>query len=241
VITRSQLVFIGIDPIDPHAVRQRPCTRAILAPDLRCVFNEWEYNESGKGMIPASVGDARFIVAVDGPQGLAGSPDRTMRACERELGAAGKSPYNFPPSGHLFAGFVCGSVRLFHAMYKSGDFRLYGDLGVERSHANLIEVYPGAAWQVLAGKERLPRKTLKAGREVRLELLKEQGLTFPGVAPQVIPTHDDLDAAMAAYIAYLFVNARTTDCGEPPVEDVQHAVLREGFIVQPIARGEKWH
>lgn len=241
MVANNWPILIGVDLTDPHAKWRRPCTRALLTHKLACTFDEWRFNEAGEGMIPSSMADARHILAVDGPQGLASSADRTMRACERQLGVAGKSPYSLPPLGRPFAGFIMGSVRLFYVIYKSGKYRLYGAPRVGRSSANLIEVYPGAAWRVLSAKERLPKKTLRAGRKARLSLLQKHEVTFPGLDTQVLPTHDELDAALAAYIAYLFVNGQTTDSGEPPFEDVEHKVLREGFIVQPSERRIKWH
>jgi hypothetical protein len=154
---------------------------------------------------------------------------------------AGKSPYGFPSSGRPFAGFVTGSVKLFHALYRSEVLRLYGAPGVKRAEANLIEVYPGAAWRVFAGGNHLPKKVSRAGRQARLDLLRKLGLTFPSRDTGMLPTHDELDAVVSAHIAHLFVNGKTTDYGEPPFEDAEHGVLREGFIVQPVARREKWH
>jgi hypothetical protein len=47
------------------------------------------------------------------------------------------------------------------------------------------------------------------------------------------PTHDQLDAAIAAYIAYLFTIGKTTEHGQCPFEDERFGYLREGLIVQP--------
>lgn len=224
-----------MDLTDPYAKRTRPSTRAILTPDLSCTFDEWKYNESGTGLIPM-VHNTHSVLAIDGCQGLAGNPERTMRACEMELGTAGKSAYEFPLAGRPYAGFVRGSVKLFYALHSSGDFRLYGVLGIGRSQANLIEIYPGAAWRILNSRQWPPKKTTICGIRVRLGLLIRYGLTFPALRPDTLPTHDELDAAVAAYIAYLFVNGQTMDFGEPPFEDIEDKVMREGFIVQPSER-----
>jgi hypothetical protein len=50
----------------------------------------------------------------------------------------------------------------------------------------------------------------------------------------VPPTHDQLDAAIAAYTAYLFSIGKTTKHGENPFEDEKLGILREGLIVQPV-------
>ena len=47
------------------------------------------------------------------------------------------------------------------------------------------------------------------------------------------PTHDQLDAAIAAYIAYLFTTSKTTEYGQDPFEDDSSGILREGLIIQP--------
>ena len=95
------------------------------------------------------------------------------------------------------------------------------------SEANLIEVYPGAAWPVFS-THRLSKKTTVKGRVERRELLEAQGLRFHD---ESVPSHDELDAAIAAYTAWLFKNGNSQLVGESPF--VEHDILREGFIVQP--------
>jgi len=228
-------LFIGIDLSDPFAKHKRTCTRAVLGVDLHCTFDEWEYDSTGSTIVRPEVAQLPHIVAIDGPQGLAGAPDCRMRLCEQQLGAAGKSPYDFRPIGQPYAGFVCGSVRLFYSLYKSINFHLHGTHNVQSSETNLIEVYPGSAWPVLAG-HRLPKKRLLEGRRVRYDLLVRRGLTFlQKYGIETPPNHDQLDAAVAAYIAYLFNNEETIDYGKDPFEDANVGVLREGLIVQPIS------
>jgi hypothetical protein len=199
-----------------------------------CNFSEWDNYETGAGMVPDGYTDPPCIVAIDGPQGLAGFPERTMRSCERLLGAAGKSTFSFPILGRPFAGFVRGSVELFYRLQLSKDCRLYGMPGVDRFQSILLEVYPGAAWKTLAGHA-LPKKTSPGGRIERFKILKSLGLTFPQFVSGGLLSHDELDAGVAAYIAYLFSQNKTVDYGEPPFEDASGQVLREGFIVQPVA------
>jgi len=103
----------------------------------------------------------------------------------------------------------------------------------KQSEANLIEVYPGSAWSVLAG-HRLKKKSLLDGRRARYDLLVRRGLTFAqGYSIERPPTHDQLDAAVAAYLAYLFKSGKTSDYGRNPFEDAGLGLLREGLIVQP--------
>ena len=232
-MSTGRSIFIGIDLSDPFAKRKRPCTRATIGTDLNCIFDEWEYDPTGNQIVSGEKFLMPFVLAIDGPQGLAGNPECTMRLSERILGTAGKSPYAFLPIGQPYAGFVRGSVELFYSLIKFKLFQLYR-LHLEKVDTNLIEVYPGAAWSVIAG-HRLQKKKLLAGRQSRYELLKGIGIKFsPKYTIEVPPTHDQLDAAIAAYIAYLFTIGKTTECGQDPFEDERLHILREGLIVQPV-------
>jgi len=232
-MSNKRSIFIGIDLSDPFAKRGRPCTRATIRSNLNCIFDEWEYDLTGNQIVPDNILPIQFLVAIDGPQGLAGNPECTMRLSERQLGTAGKSPYAFRPIGQPYAGFVQGSVKLFYSLSKSQRFQLYG-LKNEKVDTNLIEVYPGAAWPVISG-HRLQNKKLLAGRQSRYELLMRMGIKFsPKYTIEVPPTHDQLDAAIAAYVAYLFTIGKTMECGQDPFEDERLGVLREGLIIQPV-------
>ena len=234
-MSNTRSIFIGIDLSDPFAKRRRPCARATIGPKLSCMFDEWEYDVTGSQIVPDYILPTQFLIAIDGPQGLAGDPERTMRLSERLLAAAGKSPYAFRPIEQPYAGFVQGSVRLFHSLVRSQRLELYG-LNDAEVDANLIEVYPGAAWPRISG-QRLPSKKTLAGRQSRYAVLMTLGITFsPKYTPEVPPTHDELDAAVAAYTAYLFSLGRTTKYGQSPFEDARLGILREGWIIQPLRR-----
>lgn len=229
----SEPIFVGIDLTDPFAKRRRKCTRAVLGMDLHCTFDEWEYDLSGSLIVPPELERSLCIVAIDGPQGLAGDPARTMRLCEQQLRAAGKSGYDFKTE-QPYAGFVRGSVTLFHSLYQSGIFHLYGMEQGQEPGAKLIEVYPGAAWPWLAG-QRLKKKKVLEGRRDRCKLMVRLGVTFAErYTIKMPPTHDQLDAAVASYIAYLFNLGKTYAYGQKPFEDTSRGILREGLIFQPI-------
>jgi hypothetical protein len=231
-MTTRRSTFIGIDLSDFFARHKRPCTRATIGTDLNCVFDEWEYNLTGNQVVPDKIPPTQFILAIDGSQGLAGNPERTMRIGERKLATVGKSSYAFRPIGQPYAGFVQGSVKLFYSLSKSPRFRLHG-LKNDKLDANLIEVYPGAAWPVIAGHG-LPKKSLLAGRQSRYEVLLKNGIKFSAeYTAEVPPTHDQLDAAIAAYTAYLFTIGKTEEHGQNAFEDKRFGILREGLIVQP--------
>jgi len=232
-MTAQLMTFIGIDLSDPFAKYKRPCTRATIGKNLNCTFDEWEYDLTGNHIVPDKISLTQFILAIDGPQGLAGNPECKMRLSERKLGTAGKSPYTFRPIGQPYSGFVQGSVKLFYSLTKSQYFQLYG-LSSEKLEVNLIEVYPGAAWPVIAG-QRLQKKTLLVGRQYRYDVLLKIGIKFsPKYTTEVPPTHDQLDAAMAAYTAYLFTMGIYMEYGQNPFEDERLGILREGLIIQPM-------
>ena len=223
-------VFIGLDLTDPTAATPRPCDYAVLDSDLNCSFGQWTYREDGAGIIPEPALGRSFILAVDGPQGLASDAGATMRESERIVNAPGHSTYDLPEEGTPFAGFIAGSVRLFHRLVVSGSrFRLLGYDGAPASDATLLEVYPGGAWKLLADQP-LARKTSPEGRRQRVELIESAGVRLP---ESPAPTHDQLDAAMAAWTAYKFRRGEASIVGRAPELDIAAGVIREGYIVQP--------
>jgi len=227
--------YVGLDLTDPYAQRRRPCDLAILGPELDCTFDKWNYKVDGSGIVPARALGRSFILAIDGPQGLAGSVDALLRESERLVNAPGRTPYELPKSGKPYSGFIQGSVELFYRLVTSGSrFRLLGMEDVLPTDANLIEVFPGGAWKVIAASP-LPAKRSLDGRQARRELLESFDVTFP---TGDLPTHDQLDATMAAWVAYAMHQGCVSAEGVPPGLDENAGVVREGFIVQPLPTDE---
>ena len=223
--------FIGLDLSDPTAAQQRPCDYAVLDADLVCTFGQWRYREDGSYIIPDRAIGRSFTLAIDGPQGLAGSPDATMRVSERRVNAPGRTPFTLPTEGRPYAGLIAGSVRLFHRLVQSGSrFRLLGLDGTPASDATLIEVFPGSGWKAASGKTQLPAKRTLDGRHCRVELLHSFGVQLPSGNT---PTDDQLDAAMAAWTAYKLWLGEAVIEGDPPRLDAGASVIREGYVVQP--------
>ncbi len=216
--------FVGIDLTDPFAHESRPVTLAFMDRWRRVHFATWTYEPAGERMIPEEIAADGFVVAIDGPQGLA-ARGRSKREAERLLRAAGKSGETFARPGTPYAGFIRGSVELFGALRKSG-FGLLGEAPWETT--TLLEVYPGDAWPKWAGR-RPPKKTLPAGRRARYDILREHGLELPVGCDAV--THDQLDAAAAAFLAYLWATGKAREFGDPPVWDAETGCIREGVIV----------
>ncbi len=223
--------FIGLDLSDPTAAQKRPCDYAVLDTDLTCSFGQWDYREDASYIIPDRAIGRSFILAIDGPQGLAGSPEATMRASERRVNAPGRTPYTLPADGKPYSGLIVGSVRLFHRLVESGSrFRLLGLDGTPASNATLIEVFPGGAWKVASNGTKLPTKRTLEGRQARTDLLTGLGVQLPS---DNTPTDDQLDAAMAAWTAYKLWVGEAVIEGEGPRWDLEAGVIREGYVVQP--------
>ena len=223
---------IGLDLADPYAAKKRRCDVAVVDPDLHCTFDDWVFDEAGSGIVPTRALGRSFILAIDGPQGLAGERDATMRQSERLVNAPGHTPYAFPDDGRPYAGLITASVKLFYRLATSGSrFRLLGLDGIPPSDANLMEVFPGAAWREVAERP-LPAKRTQQGRSARYELLQRLGLTFDDDG---LPTDDQLDAAMAAWVAHRFDFEDVRIEGQAPELDDEAGVIREGYIVQPAA------
>ena len=229
--TGGRRYFIGLDLSDPYAGKKRPCDVAVLDGDLHCTFDRWDYKEDGSGIVPARALGRAFVLAIDGPQGLAGTPEATMRESERLVNAPGHTPYELPADGRPYEGLIKGSVKLFHRLVTSGSrFRLLGIDGIPPSDANLIEVFPGSAWRIVADQPLPPKRTLD-GRKARYELLQSLDFTFDG---DELPTVDQLDAAMAAWVAYCFNEGEAKAEGQAPMLDANAGAVREGYVVQPV-------
>jgi len=226
-------LFIGLDMVDGCRPSPRKVDLASLDRSLVCTFDQWDFDSSGKGLFPGQLGPAGFVLAIDGPQGLAGSPGDLMRKCERVGGVAGKTPYDFPPLDRPFAGFIVSSVRLFATLWQSGKFHLHGLPSSSSHEGSLIEVYPGKAWADLAKRTQMlltEKKQRSEGRRQRQRLLEASGIRL---SLSSLPTHDQLDAALAALIAFFFAEGKATEQGTRPFWDDASHVLREGFIVYP--------
>jgi len=167
----------------------------------------------------------RSVLVVDAPQALA-APGRAVRECEVALRAPGRTPDVLPVPGPPFAGFIRGGILFFEWLRLRTGARLADLDAVATDDASLFEAFPGAAWTVL--DPRLPAKSSLSGRRRRLELLRDLGLRFP----RGLPSHDQLDAALCAYLGWLARNApsRVALTGLPVWEDPS-GVLREGRIL----------
>jgi predicted nuclease with RNAse H fold len=164
------------------------------------------------------------VVAVDAPLSLPrglccleeacrcrpAAPDG-LKAAERELFRRGISLYATTKRSIIKA-----------MVYRATDLRRV----LEEHGVAALEVYPYAAKVCLWGKG-IPRKTTPAGRQWLREKLAD---LVPGLADhRGRPGHDQLDAIVAAYTAYLYGHGLAEGVGDP----------EEGLIYLPLssARG----
>ena len=88
------------------------------------------------------------------------------------------------PTAPPFAGWMTAGFALHEAATERG--------------IETVEVYPHAAFRVLAGGRRPPSKTTPAGIATRVELLADAGVS--GADHMAMWSHDALDAAAAALV-----------------------------------------
>jgi len=231
--------FVGWDLSDPFSRRPRPVDVAVVDPQGQVRFDErrWPPLDRGGGLEALALAAAfpvapEEVLVVDGPQALA-RPGAAVREAERLLRAPGRTPDVLPVPGKPFCGFVRGSVLLFAALRSTGGPELLDVDVAEVGQARLFEAFPGATWPRL-GVSKLGKKSSPAGRAQRRELLEAAGLRFP---PGALPTHDQLDAALCAWLGWLTRSSpqRIHAVGTPLWLD-SAGWLREGRILDMSAR-----
>ena len=186
----------------------------------------WTFEPGGEHLIPDDVAADGFVLAVSGRQGIPKAGQKTREA-DRALRVAGGPRGASARAAAARDERLWGSVALFAAL-RAGGLGLAGE--APWASTSLLEVCPAAVWPVWADG-RVPDKGLPAGRRMRYDLLRGQGVELPVGCDAM--THDRLDAAAAALTAYLWTTGNTRELGEPPVWDPEAGCLREGFIVTP--------
>jgi len=205
--------------IDPTCASRRPSAFAVLD-DQGSLRDLGLAREDGDILALARRWRPRYL-AIDAPlslpQGMccleescpcaAASPDG-LRAAERVLLKEGIGLFRTTKRSIIKA-MVYRAMRLRRALEERG--------------CAVVEVYPYASKVRLFGRP-IPRKTTKAGRQWLHERLER---LVPGLAEHGRPlSHDELDAIVAAYTAYLHGQGQAEAVGDP----------REGVIYVPRAR-----
>ncbi len=245
----EEMVFIGIDP----TAGVRPITYAVLDERLRIkalrtapleevLADVLSYPLAVCG-IDAPAGRNKGLLAdreVRARMGL--PPDRDTynryRLCEYELRRRGIHVYSTPPDEQRVPRWMRVGWELYDRLRAAGfvDFPLQGARRV-------FETYPHAAYTVLINK-RPYAKTSVEGLLQRQLVLYDEGVDVPDpmraleewtrhrlrtgqLDLRAIHSHDELDALMAAYTAYMVEREphHTTALGDPS----------EGVIVLPTA------
>ncbi|NDJ52418.1 MAG: DUF429 domain-containing protein [Chloroflexi bacterium] len=129
----------------------------------------------------------------------------TYRICEYELRRRGIGIYNTPLDPAKIKGWMQRGWDLYRALHQGG-FVPYPSEGSMWT----VEVFPHACFTTLLGAKPLHKAT-KGGLEQRQTLLRALGMTIAAVdSLEAVLTHDELDALVAAYTAYL-LRARPED------------------------------
>lgn len=225
--------YIGIDPTDRYARHPRLndiCIVELSNGRLVARFDSWAWPSDPLDVqsLLVKITDARAVL-IDGPQGLASS-GQPMRACERALGAPGKTSSERQTLNGPFGGFIRSSLDVFLGLRNAG-LRIGSP-----AMLGLQEVYPGAIWSRLASA--LFRKTTQKGRSQRAAILRELGLELPDGSA----SHDQLDACISAAIGAaadgLIPGIKVEAVGTPISWDEGNKCLREGLILVPVVDAE---
>ena len=225
--------YLGVDLTDRYAKSSRSidvCGLTFAEPNsLNAAFWHWQWASPQESLDVSTI--AREVKAakstmIDGPQGLA-TIGETMRACERQCGAVGKTPDTMPDLGSKpFAGYIRSSIELFSAFAKTGfSISPPGFIG------GVSEVYPGDIWKRLTTRV-LPKKSGKEGCLTRRLILQALGVTH---LPN-LPTNDENDACISAVLAAAAdskVRGMAVRGIGLPLEIDPNGTLREGLMVIP--------
>ena len=224
--------YLGVDLTDRYAKSSRSidvCGLTFVEPNsLNAAFWHWQWASPQENLDISAIASevkAAKSTMFDGPQGLA-TIGKTLRACERQSGAVGKTPDTMPILGKPFAGYIRSSIELFSAFAKTGF-----SISPSGFIAGVSEVYPGNIWNRLTTRV-LPKKSTKEGRLARRLILQALGVTH---LPD-LPTHDENDACISAALAAAadgkVTGVAVRGIGLPLVID-SNGTIREGPMVIP--------
>ncbi len=196
---------------------------------LMATFWSWQWDAAPEALdvtVVARELKATRAAMLDGPQGLA-TKGQTLRVCERQAAAVGKTPDRPPSLARPFAGFIRSSLDIFDALRRAG-----AQISPPRFLGGISEVYPGHIWMILCSRRALANKSTDEGRKTRKEILQALGVVgLPGM-----PTHDQNDACVAALLAAAadgnVPGLTPRGIGSPLCADPD-GTLREGPMVIP--------
>lgn len=143
--------YIGADLTDRYSVECRNvdvCGLTRVGNSLCASFWHWCWDRAPQALDVGAVAKelrAARVAMLDGPQGLARNGN-TLRVCERQSAAVGKTPHTRPGLRTPFAGFICSSLDLFAGLRREGIA-----ISPPVFAGGVFEVYPGHIWTVLGG------------------------------------------------------------------------------------------
>jgi hypothetical protein len=229
--TTDSYLYIGADLTDRYSTKCRPIDVCGLVPAgnrLTAYFWHWEWDPYPQPLkTDAVVNEIRKArsVMLDGPQGLA-LPGESLRSCERQAGAVGKTPDTPPPKDRPFATYIHSSLELFLALHKAGILVDPPDY-----KGGVSEVYPGHIWSILSERI-LPKKSTMEGRLARKLILEVIGVAG---LPE-LPTHDQNDACVGSLMGAAAdgkIQGMIVQ-GIGLTLKVDNSLLREGRMVIPM-------
>src|SRR5947208_3575356 len=142
--------YIGADLTDRYSAQCRGIDVCGLTPagntGLRAAFWHWLWDRAPRPLDVAAIANeirAARVAMLDGPQALARKGD-SLRLCERQSAAVGKTPDTRPSLSTPFGGFICSSIDLFTALKCSGIA-----ISPPLFRGGVSEVYPGHIWTIL--------------------------------------------------------------------------------------------
>lgn len=226
--------YIGADLTDRYSSQCRDVDVCGLTTDtsggFRASFWVWRWDPAPQPLdaaaIAAEISAARTAL-LDGPQGLA-VKGSSLRVCERQSAAVGRTPDRRPGLARPFAGFICSSLDLFANLKR---------IGLAISPPTFVggasEVYPGHIWTILSRSHMLPAKSTDTGRLIRMRMLECSGVH----GLPALPTDDQNDACLAALMGAAADNGvpglRAVAIGLPLCTDFD-GTLREGPMIVPM-------
>jgi hypothetical protein len=182
--------------------------------------------------------EARLIL-LDGPQAWKDADNGLLhcRLCERQLATQGKTGLPGVTKPANYAPFIAFAIEVFGRLAKRGWPRLPSASALAPGGRFAVESFPTSAWRSL-GLRPLPGKANRSGASVEDKLDELRGVYPLTIGGATSLSHDELQAAVAGLAGigvgehplYAFDLA-----GVAPFE--REGAWREGFIVNPVARG----
>jgi Protein of unknown function (DUF429) len=174
------------------------------------------------------------VVLLDGPQGWK-DPDSELlhwRRCENELFTPAKTGVAGSVKPWPALGYVQFCIDVFSGLAERNAELVQGSPIEIPRFLLAIETFPTSAWRSL-GLRPLPSRYKTERSEIEGRTGELRGKF--GIATEVTPSHDELQALVAALAGLSILEGNSSGyclAGSPPV--YKNGILCEGFIVNPV-------